>query len=160
MHALRRVRQQISMLMNGTALDRYAVPNGGNRFLQSRRAVDDQERRPPQTAPDQTIKNGTPSFGRFPAHVLDREQHLLAVGAHANDHEQRDRRGFAIEPDANDCAVEDQPHNRLIGQRTGVPGVPIAFDLAPDPAHDVLADALAEQRCQSTPHPPRWVPAR
>jgi hypothetical protein len=27
--------------------------------------------------------------------VLDRQQHLLAVDAYANDHEQRDRRGLA-----------------------------------------------------------------
>jgi hypothetical protein len=29
------------------------------------------------------------------------------------------------------------------------------FDLAPDPAHDVLAHGPAEQRNQSAPHPPR-----
>ena len=76
--------------------------------------------------------------------MLDREQHLLAVRAHADDHEQRDRRGLPIEPDASHGAVEDQPHYRLVGQRASIPDVPIAFDLAPDPAHDVLADAIAE----------------
>ena len=115
MHALRRVREQIAMLVNGAALYQCAVANDGNRFLQSRRAVNDQELRPPQTAPNQIIENGTPGFSGFPAHVLDREQHLLAVRAHTNNHEQRDRRGLAIEPDANDCAVEDQPHHRLVG---------------------------------------------
>jgi hypothetical protein len=85
---LRRVREQIAMLVNSAALYRHAVPNGGNRFLQSRRAVDDQERRAPQTAPNQIIEHRTPGFGGFPAHVLDREQRLLAVRAHANDHEQ------------------------------------------------------------------------
>src|SRR5439155_16321125 len=124
-------------------------------FLQSRRAVDDEKAWPPQTALDQIIENGAPGFGGFAAHVLDREQHLLAVLAHANHHEQRDRGGLAIEPDANDGAVEDEPYDRLGGESTRVPGVPIAFDLAPDPAHDVLAHGAAEQRCQRAPHPSR-----
>jgi hypothetical protein len=60
----------------------------GDRFLQSRRAVDDEKGGPPQTAFDQIVENGTPGFGGFAAHVLDREQHLLPVLAHAHDHEQ------------------------------------------------------------------------
>ena len=146
---------QIPVLMNRTPLHRHAVPHRGERFLQSRRAVDDEKRRPAQTAPDQIIENGAPGFGEFAAHVLDREQHLLAVLAHANHHKQRDRGGLAIQPHANNGAVEDKPRDRLRRQRARVPGVPIAFDLAPDPAHNVLAHGAAEQRCQRTPHSPR-----
>jgi hypothetical protein len=51
--------------------------------------------------------------------------------------------------------VEDQPHDRLRSQRADIPGVPIAFDLAPNPAHDVLAHGAAEQRRQRSPHSPR-----
>ncbi len=60
--------------------------------------------------------------------------------------EQRDRGRLAVEPHAHDRAVEDQPHDRLVGERSGVPGVPIALHLAPGPAHNVLADRAAEQR--------------
>src|SRR4029453_17955952 len=41
-----------------------------------------------------------------PPMFLTCEQHLLAVRAHADDDKQRDRRSLAIEPDANDGAVE------------------------------------------------------
>ena len=34
----------------------------------------------------------------------------------ADDDQQRDRRCLAVEPDANDGAVEDQPHDRILGQ--------------------------------------------
>jgi hypothetical protein len=63
--------------------------------------------------------SGAVGFCRFAAHVLDREQHLLAVRAHPIDHDQRDRRRPAIEPDANHGAVEDEPHDRLRRQRAG-----------------------------------------
>ena len=43
--------------------------------------------------------------------LLDRKQHLLAILAHANDHEQRDRRGLAIEPDAHDSAARSAKNN-------------------------------------------------
>ena len=124
-------------------------------FSNPGRAVDDEERGPPQAALDEIVEDGAPGLGAFAAHVLDREQHLLAVRAHADDDEQRDGRGLAIEPDANHGAVEDEPHDRLVGERAGVPGVPVGLHLAPDPAHRVLADRAAEQRRQSAAHPAR-----
>ena len=36
--------------------------------------------------------------------------------------------------------VQDQPHDRLFGERRRIPGVPVAFRLAPDAANPVLAD--------------------
>jgi Thioesterase domain len=35
-------------------------------------------------------------------------------------------------------AVEDQAHNRLFGERTGVPGIPVTLHLSPYPTHRVL----------------------
>ena len=116
MQALGRVREQIAVLMNGTALHRHVIPNGGDRFLQSRCAVDDEKSRPPQTAVDQIVEHRSPGFGRFAAHVLDREHHLLTILAHPDHHEQRDRGGLAIEPDANNRAVEDETHDGLGGE--------------------------------------------
>ena len=69
MNALRRVREQIAMLVNGAALYQCAVPNDGNRFLQSRRAVNDQELRPPQTAPNQIIENGGRTRTTVPSRI-------------------------------------------------------------------------------------------
>ena len=92
---------------------------------------------------------------RLAAHALDREQHLLAVLAHADDNEQRDRGRLAVEPDPDDGAVEDQPDDRLIGERAGVPGIPVALHLPPHPAHRVLADRAAEQGCERAADPAR-----
>jgi hypothetical protein len=102
---------------------------------------------------DEVVEDGAPGFGALRAHVLDCEQHLLAVRAHADDDKQRDRRSFAIEPDANDGAVEDQPYDRLRGERAGVPGIPVALHLPPYSAHYVLADRAAKQGCKRSPHP-------
>ena len=96
-----------------------------------------------------------PGLGALAAHALDREQHLLAVLAHADDDEQRDRGRFAVEPHAHHGAVENQPHDRLVGQRAGVPGVPVGLHLAPRPAHRVLAHRAAEQRRERPAYPAR-----
>jgi hypothetical protein len=41
-----------------------------------------------------------------------------------------------------DC--EDQADDRVLGERTGVPGIPIALDLVPDAADHILADTFGE----------------
>ena len=107
-----------------------------------------------QPALDEIVQHCAPCLGAFAAHALDREQNLLAVRSHAKHNEQRDRGRLAVEPHPNDGAVEDQPHDRLLGQRAAIPGVPVAFDLAPGPAHRVLADRPAEQGRQRATHPP------
>ena len=84
------------------------------------------------------------------AHALDREHHLLAVFAHADDDEERDGGRFAVEPHAHHGAVENEPHDRLSGQRAGVPRVPIVLHLAPGPAYRVLADSTAKQGGERT----------
>src|SRR6185437_1440564 len=116
------------------ALDRYAVPSGSDGLVESRRAVDNEECGPPQPALDEVVEDAAPGFGALATHALDREQHLLAVRAHAEDNEQRDRGRLAVEPHPNDGAVEDQARDRLLGQRAGVPGIPVALHLAPRPA--------------------------
>jgi hypothetical protein len=85
MQALGRVGEQIPMFVHGASLYRDALPDDGKRLLQSRRAVDDEELRSPQTTLDQVVEDRAPSFRAFSAHALDRQQHLLAVGAHADD---------------------------------------------------------------------------
>src|SRR5271163_1015913 len=90
-------------------------------------------------------RDGAPSFGALATHALDRKHYLLAVPTYADDDEERDGSRFAVEPHAHHGAVENEPHDRLFGQRAGVPRVPIAFHLAPGPAHRVLADRAAKQ---------------
>ena len=68
--------------------------------------------------------------------------------------QQRDGSRFAVEPHTNHGAVEDQAHDRLLGQRAGIPGIPVALHLAPCPAHRVLADRSAKQGRQRATHPP------
>ena len=80
------------------------------------------------------------------------QKHLLAVGAHPDDDEQRDRSRFAVEPHPHNGAVENEAYDRLIGERAGAPGLPIALHLAPNTAHRVLTDRTPEQRSERTPH--------
>src|SRR4029434_8230445 len=119
--------EQVPVLMDRAALDRHAVPDGGDGLVEPRRAIDNEELGTPEPALDETVEDSAPGFGALAAHALDREQHLLAVLAHAEDNEERDRGRLAVEPHANDGAVEDQAHDRLLGQRAGVPGIPIAL---------------------------------
>jgi hypothetical protein len=137
------------------ALHRHAIPSGGNRALEPGTAIDDKELGTPQAARDEVIEYVAPGRGTLAAHLLDRQQHFLAVRAHADDDEQRDRSGFAIEPHTHHRAVENQPHDRLIGQRAGIPRVPVALNLAPYPAHGVLAHRAAEQGAKCTAHAAR-----
>ena len=140
------------MLVHGAALDSHVGPQRRHRLFEARCAVDDDQRRRSQSAPDQIVEQRTPGRLAFPAHALDREQHLLTVGAHAKRHEQRDRGRPSVEPDTRDCAVEDQPHDRLFGERTRIPGVPVALRLAPDAADHVLADRPGKHRVQRASH--------
>src|SRR5271169_6723997 len=123
--------------------------------LEPRAAIDYEELGPPQAAPDEIVEDRAPSLGALAAHLFDRQKHLLAVLAHPDDNEQRDGSGFAIEPHAHHGAVENQPHDRLIGQRAAVPCVPVALHLAPDPAHRVLADLSTKYAAKGTPHAAR-----
>src|SRR5438876_11982486 len=67
---------------------------------------------PPQPTLDEVVEDRAPGFGRLPAHALDRQQYLLSVCAHADDNQERNRRGFAVEADPHHGAVKDQPHDR------------------------------------------------
>ena len=44
-----------------------------------------------QATLDEIVEHGAPSLSALAAHALDREQHLLAVRAHPEDNEERDR---------------------------------------------------------------------
>jgi hypothetical protein len=78
----------------------------------------------------------------------------LPILTHPDHHQERDRGGLLVEPDSDDSAVEDQPDDRLVGERALVPGLPVSLHLAPDPADRVLADGSAEQGGKRPAHPP------
>ena len=149
---LGRMGEQIAVLVHRAALDRHVGPQRRQRLFEARRAVDDDEFRRLQSAPDEIVEQRPPGRLALAAHVLDRQQHFLAVRAHAERDEQRDRGRLLVEPHAHDRAVEYEPHDRLFGERAGVPGVPVALHLAPDPADHVLADRPGEHRLQRTAH--------
>src|SRR6266700_6780136 len=52
-------------------------------------------------APQRIVEDRPPGLGALAAHALEREQDLLAVRAHADNDEQRDRGRFAVEPHAH-----------------------------------------------------------
>jgi hypothetical protein len=113
-----------------------------------------------EPAHHQIVKNTAPGIGGFAAHVLDREKHRPAA-----------RTAISSCRHSAGAPVDCHPYGRavrgpgcrpgsaaqwLVGQQTRVPGIPINFfDLAPHPAHDVLAHGATEQRRKSTPHPAR-----
>ena len=71
-------------MVHGAALTAMSGPQRRHRLFEARRAVDDDQLRRSQSAPDEIVEQRTPGRLAFPAHALNREQHLLAVGAHAS----------------------------------------------------------------------------
>ena len=84
---LGRMRQEVAVLMDRAPLHWQAVPHDGNRALQARSTINDEELGPLQSAPDEIVENCPPSLRALAAHRLDRKQYLLAVGAHSVDDE-------------------------------------------------------------------------
>jgi hypothetical protein len=67
------------MLVDGAALGRHIAPQSGQRLLQPSPAIDNQELRLAQLALDEVVEDGPPSLAGLATHILDRQQHLLAV---------------------------------------------------------------------------------
>src|SRR4029077_9130887 len=65
--ALGGVREEIAMLVNRAALDRHAVPDGGDGLVEPRCAVDDEEFGPSQAALDEIVEDGAPGLGALAA---------------------------------------------------------------------------------------------
>ena len=141
--------------VNRAALHRNIGPERRECLLQAGRPIHDDELRCLQAAGCDIVEQRAPGRLALPAHVLDREQHLLPVTADAKDHQERDRGGLAVEPDAHDRAVENEAHHILSGQRTPAPRLPVGLHLAPHPADHVLADRASKQRRKRTTNPAR-----
>jgi hypothetical protein len=146
---------RLRVALDSTALDWHAIRRDRDGSFKSARTIDGEELRPSQVTPDEITKHQHGGLDAFRPHTLDRGQHLLTVLTHADDNQQRGRGRFAPRASPNDSAVEDQSHDRLIGQRAGISAVPIALQLAPHPAHGVHADSTSER---STERPPKKGP--
>ena len=146
------------MLVNRAALDRRIRPQLGQRRLEARGAVDDDELRRLQATGVEIVEERSPRRLALAAHVPDRQQDLLPVPAHADRREHRDRRRLPVDPRLHHRAVEDQPDDVLVGEAARAPRLPVGLDLAPGPAHHVLAHRPFEQAEQRALHPPRVGP--
>src|SRR3954451_10523303 len=71
MEPLRRVGQQVSVLVDRAALDRHAVPDGGERLFETWCAIDNEEKRPAQASADKVVEHGPPRLSRLSPHVPD-----------------------------------------------------------------------------------------
>ena len=147
-----RVGEKVAVLVHRAALNRRLGPERCERPIKAGTAIDDNEFRRLHAARDQVVQQRPPSRFALPAHVLDRQQHFLAVGAHAQRDEQRDRGRLLVEPHTHNRAVEYEADDGLVLERAGVPYVPVAFGLAPHPADRVLAHGAIEQRRQCAAH--------
>ena len=96
MQTLWRVREKVPVLVDRAALDRRAVPHGGDRLVEPGCAIDDEELGATQSALDEIVENGAPSLSALATHALDCEHYLLAVLAYADDNQQRDGGRFAV----------------------------------------------------------------
>ena len=76
------------MLMHGAPLHRHAIPNGGDRALEPRATIDDEELGPLQAAPDEIVENRAPGLRTLAAHLFDRQEQFLTVLANPDDNEQ------------------------------------------------------------------------
>src|SRR5215831_7370541 len=129
---LRCVSQQIPMFVNCTPLCRYISPNRRQRRIKAGASVDNQELGFAQASLDEIIENCPPRFSGFTPNVLYSQKHFLSVLTHAKHHQKRDRRGLAVKPNAHHGAVENHAYDRLVSKRTGIPCLPVTFDLPPD----------------------------
>jgi hypothetical protein len=100
------------VLVKRATLHRHVIPDGGNRLVEPGGAVDDEEFRLPQATPSEIVEDGAPSFSTLAAHVLDREQHLLAISPHPKHDQEGDGGRLAVEPHPHHRAVENE---RTIG---------------------------------------------
>ena len=138
-----------------TALGRHLGPQCRQRPLQPGSPVGDEELRRAQAAGDQAVEDAAPRRLALSAHVLDGQEHLLPVPAHAQNDQQRDVRRLAVQAHAHDGAVQDEPDHVLPDQVAPIPGIPVHLDLAPRAAHHVLAHRTAEQGSQRALDPAR-----
>ena len=113
--ALGGMGEQVAVLVNCAWLHGHVISDGGNRFVERRCVVDNEELGLSQMALDEIVEDGALGFGAFFAYAFDCEQHVLCVRAHVEDNEQRDRGRFAVERHAHDGVVENKWHDRLLG---------------------------------------------
>ena len=83
----------------------------------------------PQPARDQIIEHAAPGGFAFAPHVAHRQQNLLPVATDAEDDQERDVGGLAVEPHAHHAAVEDQPDDVLLARSRRVQASQSVFTL-------------------------------
>ena len=139
---LRRMREKIAVLVNRAALDGRVGPEPGQRRLQpgcavardARRWRDDDEAGRTQTARARVLGERSPGGGRLAAHVLQPDQYLMTVAAHADRHEDRDRRGLPVDPRLDHGTIKGELDDVLAAEIAGGPCLPVALHLAPGAA--------------------------
>ena len=142
------------MLVHGAALDEPCPGHSGRqRLFETRRAVDDDQLRRRQSTPDEIVEQRAPGRLAFSAHALDRQQHLLAVGARRVRSATDDRGRPSSSRTRATVPSRIKPHDRLFGERARIPGDPVALRVsAPDAADHVLADRPSKHRVQRAAH--------
>jgi len=102
--------EQVAVLVNCAPLHRHAIPDGGNRLVEPRRAVDDEELGPTQIALDEIVEDSRPGSVLSPPMLLIASSNLLPSARTPRTTRARSGR-FAVEPHAHHRAVENKPHD-------------------------------------------------
>ena len=103
----------------------------------------------------QVVEENPPGGLAFAAHVAQGDQYFLAVTTNAQRHQHRKAGRLPVQANPDNRTVENQADDVVPGKIALLPGLPVGLHLAPGPAHGVLANRPAEQRCQGAPDPSR-----
>ena len=91
--------EKVAMLVDRAALDgRVLAPERAESRFQPRGAVDDHEGGALQPVGVEVFEELPPRRRAFAAHVLDGQQDLLAIAAHADGRQHGDVRGLPVQP--------------------------------------------------------------
>jgi hypothetical protein len=114
-------------------------------------AVDDDQLRHSQSAPDEIVERRAASLS--PPMLLIASS-IFWPSARTPSATSNEIGCLSVEPYTHDRPVDDQPHDRLFGERARIPGVPAALRLAPDGG-----DAAGRARSGSSGRSRRRFPA-
>ena len=147
--------QQVAVLVHRAALDRHVGPERGERLLEPRRAVDDDQLRRPQAARDEIVEERPPGGSLSPPMFLTASSTFWPSARTPRTTSSEIEVAFLS---SRTRTTVPSRISRTIGSsasETGVPGIPVALHLAPDPADRILADRATEQGRQCPPYPAR-----
>jgi hypothetical protein len=121
-------KRRVPLLVRRATLYRHAAPHGGDGLVESRRPIDNEELGPLQPALDAIVEHSASGLGALAAHALDHQRPFCPSAR--TPMTTSSEMAVALRSSRTHGAVQNQPYDWLLRQRTGVRGVPVALHLA------------------------------